>query len=125
MRQITAIAFLVLHLIGNTELHQLMRLPVFFQHYSQHQQIDPDINLIDFIVLHYFKSPSTHSVTHEDQQLPFKNYDCEARTVTFDLPYQTFCESVQEVFNTDIQLPYQSPFILLSFCSTIWQPPRI
>lgn len=123
MRRIGAISFLLLYLAANTEVHQLLRLPVFFTHYSEHKLVNPDISLAEFFVLHYLdrKSPDFKG----DQHLPFKNAKCPEVSLSIALPPEVIPETTLEPFTVSQKVVlFKSPFTTSSFLFTIWQPPR-
>jgi hypothetical protein len=71
MKQTKAIALLLLYLLVNTELHQMLSLPVLFDHYREHKQGNKDISILSFIAMHY-SSETKGSDDQHHKQLPFK-----------------------------------------------------
>ncbi|MEO7989546.1 MAG: hypothetical protein ABI663_08400 [Chryseolinea sp.] len=123
MRKTAAIVFLFIYLSVNTELHQVFRLPVFFQHYFEHRKGNEDITFLNFIMLHY----SGNAVQHDDHdsELPFKSNHCDELLIAIALPPDNFFESVVNDFPVaDNSLVPSSQFISSSFLFSIWQPPR-
>lgn len=125
MRKITPILFLLIYLAAVTELHQFLRLPVFFEHYVEHKLDSPTINLIDFIVGHYFSDESKDADYGRDQQLPFKNATCLEVSISVALPPDDFPETEANVFSLSRNVvTYKSHFNATSSHFSIWQPPR-
>lgn len=102
-----------------------MKLPVLFEHYSEHKQSDPDISFWSFIKLHYFDPIVVDDDYQRDQQLPFRDTDCclltastvcECCSVTVEIskPAELSCEF--QLFK-EVNKPQ-----LISF--DIFQPPR-
>ena len=83
MKRVAAILFLSIMLLSQTELHQILKFPVFVQHYFEHQAEDPNITLSQFIVLHYFSGNPVDDDYARDMQLPFKSNDCLGRSLWF------------------------------------------
>lgn len=123
MKRASAILFLLIYLVANTELHQFLRLPVFFVHYQEHLTENPDISLLDFIVLHYYGADANIPFGH-DSELPFKD-KCPEVSLSIALPPDDISEPQPQVFTTGKKdVMFKSPFILSSFQFAIWQPPR-
>lgn len=123
MRKAGAISFLLIYLVANTELHQFMRLPVFFTHYLEHKQENSHISLLEFVVIHYLdtKTPDYK----RDQQLPFKNAKCPEVSISIALPPEVLPDTTIRSFSMSPRsVTFESPFIASSFLFTIWQPPR-
>lgn len=73
MRKILIIAFLSIHLLGNTEIGQLFRFPQLISHFFQHHRQDPSISFFEFMALHYFGDDGTTADDDIDNKLPFHN----------------------------------------------------
>jgi hypothetical protein len=58
------------------EFHNLLRLPVLFEHFNEHQQHDSNISFWTFIQQHYFKPLVVDADYNKDRQLPFRDTDC-------------------------------------------------
>ena len=124
MRKPIAIVFLFLYLSVNTELHQVFRLPVFFAHYYEHKKENENINIFNFIALHY----SSNAVQHDDhdQELPFKKNHCTAASISFVIPPDGFPEPIIISFPiVKSVVPISQQFNSSSFHLTIWQPPKV
>jgi hypothetical protein len=125
MKKTGAILFLLIYLIANTELHQFLRMPVLFEHYNEHQQDNPAISLVDFLVLHYFNGDKRDGDYARDQQLPFKSDTCPEISFSIAMPPDDFPETTVQVFNlTQARVMFKSSFTISSFHFSIWQPPR-
>lgn len=123
MKRASAILFLWIYLLANTELHQLLRLPVFFVHYQEHRAENPEIGLLEFIVLHYY-GPDANITYGHDSELPFKD-KCPEVSLSIALPPEHIAEPTPQVFVTARKdVMFKSPFIHSSFQFAIWQPPR-
>lgn len=61
--------FLSVHLFTNTELCQLVKLPVLISHYKEHKALYTQITFPAFLTMHYFNGDA-HDNT--DMELPFK-----------------------------------------------------
>ncbi len=126
MKKISAILLLSIYLFSATEIHQLLKLPVIFQHFREHQQEDKRITLLQFLAIHYL-----HGVKKD------KDYDRDMK-----LPFKTSCDSVSSVAPAFVPIavqlyidkpletnPKKKPvtqdrFSLSSYLASIWQPPK-
>ncbi|MBS1490098.1 MAG: hypothetical protein JSS93_06205 [Bacteroidetes bacterium] len=121
MKRVLAIAFLVLYINSNTELHELMRLPVLFEHFSEHKNLAGGISLWNFLVMHYSTNQSHDA---HDSRLPFKDpsHSFTAAvlvlpTLPFSLTYTQFVADVNHD-NCYCETVFSSPL------SEIFQPPK-
>lgn len=56
----------------NTELCQLMKLPVLIEHFREHGNLYKDFSFFSFIRMHYFNGDTKDADYDRDMQLPFK-----------------------------------------------------
>jgi len=125
VKRFIAISFLLLYVFTAPELNQLLKLPMFVEHFIEHKTLDSKVSLIDFLYMHYTDHDIKDNDQDKDMQLPFKSHnDCAA--VSF-LPVLTNHVGInlnlvpvvaeKTVFYTAVN--FQS-----SFLSSIWQPPK-
>jgi hypothetical protein len=74
MRKILSIGLICIHLFGNTELGQLIKLPQLISHYQKHNKENPSVNFIKFLVMHYAGDDGTSADDKDDMQLPCHDY---------------------------------------------------
>lgn len=126
MKKILPIFFLFVYVVASTELHQLIRVPIFVAHYMEHQLANPAISLSDFIVLHYFSGNAKFADYARDEQLPFKNVKCPEVSIAIALPPDDFPQTTAKVFSLSRNIVMRKSFLRSSSCySSIWQPPRM
>lgn len=73
MRNTLLISLLLIHVLGNTELRQLLSMPKILEHYRLHQLMDPREGFINYISEHYGGYDGTEGDDMQDRELPFKN----------------------------------------------------
>ncbi|MFN8289330.1 MAG: hypothetical protein U0U70_03615 [Chitinophagaceae bacterium] len=73
MRKSLVILLIGIHLAGNTEAGQLIRLPQLISHYFQHHQLDNSIGFFEFIAMHYGGDDGTSADDEYDSKLPCHN----------------------------------------------------
>jgi len=64
-----------IHLLGNTEINQVFKLPNLVCHYFEHCQLNPDISFFRFLSMHYGGNDGTHADDEKDNQLPCHNLE--------------------------------------------------
>jgi len=125
MRRVNAIALLLFYLLANTELVEIVRLPILFEHFAEHKQQNKDIRFLDFIVLHYFSSDVKDADYERDQQLPFRGVLGEELSAPFALPVGAFEGPLPRIPDAILKVEmYVSRFHSSLFQFTIWQPPK-
>ena len=129
MKKVLAIFFLSTYLISTTELGQLLKFPMLLEHYFEHKEKNPQISVMEFLVLHY---EGNHLENHphdddydQDQKLPFIMHG-DVLSFCFVYPQPLFFESFHKI---DIResskvVSFDDAFISNQFLSSIWQPPR-
>jgi hypothetical protein len=125
MRKILAIALICIHLIGNTEAGQLLKLPQLLSHFFQHHQLDPSIGFFEFIAMHYGGDDGTKADDDFDNQLPCHSPDQNTINIVYapmvkDIqPVEFSCFQSQE-YNSRLATGTSSKHVQL-----ILQPPRL
>lgn len=123
-RYLTIFCFATI-VVAGTELHQLFKLPVFVQHFYEHQQEDKNISLLRFIIIHYFSGNPKDSDYNRDMQLPFKTTDCSSTITLAALTHPSFTNE-RLVFIVANNYPaLKNNTFPSSHLSDIWQPPKI
>lgn len=73
MKKYASIFLLSLYVFGATDAYQLLKLPVFIQHYITHKQQNPALSIAGFLQIHYNDGLLVVDDDFEqDMQLPFK-----------------------------------------------------
>lgn len=124
--RIIAIWFLALYAMSSPLGAQLMKIPIFIEHYREHQSQAPQISLLEFVQMHYFKKQHDGGDFQRDMQLPFKsispnamNFVCLIRATI--LPVDA---AIQQDL-ASLKFPvFQEQLVSLGNFNTIWQPPR-
>jgi hypothetical protein len=70
MRKILLIILTSVHLLGNTEISQVLKLPNLITHYFEHHRLNPAISFFQFLAMHYGGNDGTHADDEKDNQLP-------------------------------------------------------
>lgn len=86
MRNLLTISLITIHLLGNTELAQVLSFSKLSTHYQQHHKKNSSITVFDFLVMHYAGDDNDNSDTKDDMQLPFKKINIHCYSVTTTKP---------------------------------------
>jgi len=126
VKKITAIFFFTVYVFSTTEAHQLLKLPVIFEHYAEHQQEDMHISFLQFLDMHYLHGSPNDKDYERDMELPFKTADgCICAISPAFVPFIMLAPAAEPV-----EVILQKIFILKdqriqsSYLSNIWQPPK-
>ena len=76
MKRTAGIFLLSIYIFSFAEVHNLVKIPVLFQHFKEHKQEDPSISFWDFIKIHYMDPIVVDDDYQRDQQLPFRDAGC-------------------------------------------------
>ncbi len=126
VKKITALFFFTVYLLSTTEAHQLLKLPVIFEHYSEHKQEDKNITALEFLAIHYLHGSPKDKDYDRDMQLPFKTSDdCISAISPAFVPLQIQQAPLESIeINTEKIFILKDQFILSSYLANIWQPPK-
>lgn len=125
LKKITAILFLLIFLLANTEMGQLLKLPVLVHHYLEHHDDDAGNSFVDFLHKHYAEQKTHPSANNEHEKLPFKSHD-----LGFSQTILSYQPPVEFEFKIDKPIPikeniiYSTAFHSSSALANIWQPPK-
>jgi hypothetical protein len=125
MRKSLAILLISVHLIGNTELGQLFKLPQLVHHYFQHERLNPGLGFFEFIVMHYAGDDGTKADDDFDKQLPCHNSGHNTINIVYspmvkELPAADFNDWPGKEYSDRLQTGTSSKHVLV-----ILQPPRL
>lgn len=126
MKKTIAILFVSLYLFSTTQLSELLKIPIFVEHYIEHRHENAKITLWDFLWLHYANGNIHDADYDRDMQLPFKalTYPVVA-CLSFIIPTPiSFTNPLNNNRVEKQQAFYESPDYISLYLSSIWQPPR-
>lgn len=121
----TAISLLVILLCANTQVGQLLKLPVLIHHYFEHHYDGGGIPFADFLYKHYYDEKSHSSPNNEHERLPFKSHDLgfSQTTLVFQSPVAFDLQTDKPIATKEIT-SYSEGFYSSFISSRIWQPPK-
>lgn len=126
MKRLGGILLVSVYMLSFGEMHNLLRIPVFFEHLQEHYDKDPETTVWGFIKEHYIGPVIVDDDFDRDQQLPFRdadccpiivNYSCECQAARIEIPRL-------ELADTEFQL-YKEQKESLIPAHDFFQPPRL
>ena len=117
---------IIVYLFSATEASQLLKLPLLFSHFVEHQQKQPSMSFGEFLHHHYAAEHKDDGDAATDNKLPFKSHD---HCCSFVFPINIF-HTIQFshlktiVIEKKNMLFSSSANIISAYLSSIWQPPR-
>jgi hypothetical protein len=108
-----------------TELNQFFKLPILFEHFSEHKTENKNITFLQFLKIHYQGNHAPDSDDLKDKRLPFKSHGNSFSTQIFAV-LPAFSEIEIPVFsdnNKSVALQ-KNQFIPTLQLESIWQPPK-
>lgn len=123
MKRSIILLLTALFIFSNTECKQLLKMPLLWEHYTQHHLHNPHISLLQFFV-HHYACQDDHA-DNEDQKLPFKS---GTQSIHVLLPFATAPSDCAVHFfpnedGTALNDAYKAPFSIAAH-DLVWQPPR-
>ena len=118
--------FSVLYIFSATELHEALKIPFLFKHYSEHKNRNNDLSFLDFIKIHYSKEKTVYPDYDDDMKLPYKSDDKNIITTSFISFRKINAEYLflQTRINTN-SFPLGVAFATAGVHDTVWQPPKV
>lgn len=126
MKRAISILFLSIYLCTVTEAHELLKLPVIFQHFIEHQTEDNSITVFQFLKIHYGQDDVQDEDYARDMQLPFKTAgEFFASSVSPFVPLNSiFVLSYPSVLSEKKVKGQHSLSLYSNYQVNIWQPPK-
>jgi hypothetical protein len=127
LKKLIAISFLFVFLSANTELHQLLKLPVLIHHFFEHHKQEPSESFAEFLSEHYITHLDySDKDNHDHDNLPFKTPDCATAHISLAfVNHIQFSVPRPTAFYDKISPIYNGAFYSSAVVSNIWQPPKI
>jgi len=123
MKRVLAYLLMLLVLGETTSLNQLIKVPVLYTHFAEHNEIDPSVDFYTFLEWHYWSDDANDQDNETDMQLPFKKFEHQSLTFLYTfsnkvVPHNLYWPVTKD-FNTDRPQVYFDPAPSLLF-----RPPR-
>jgi hypothetical protein len=124
VKKVIAVMLLLIYLVSTTEAYQLFKIPMLFEHFSEHKKQHPEMTVMSFLKMHY-DHPAKDADYETDQKLPFvRHVNCFSPVFTAQTTINA--ELNREIFNISAPLIiYKNILYKSRVRNTIWQPPRL
>ena len=96
------------------------------EHFTEHREENRNMTLWQFLYVHYAMGDVKDSDYDKDMKLPFKTHDnCVSSFTNVYLPSAKVSIEKPIQFLQKKSFASKGQFLLTSFLSNIWQPPRV
>jgi hypothetical protein len=126
LKKLVPIFILSFYLISTTSLRELVKIPVLFQHFFEHKDLNQEITFFTYLVDHYNDIPHTDNDEARDNELPFKSSSSQnASGLSYAVP-QFYSFHVKTLVRKEVKVnPVYQEGHIPSICQgKIWQPPK-
>jgi len=125
VKKLIAISFVFVFLYANTELHQLLKLPVLVHHYLEHNEGANNAAFADFLYNHYNNEQSNSDNNQNDHRnLPFKTDCANVHTSLAYTGHQQYSFQHTLPVSVKVNVVYNEIIYSSASLSNIWQPPK-
>jgi hypothetical protein len=127
LKKFVSVSLFFVFLSANTELHQLLKLPVLIHHYLAHHQDEEAYSFFHFLSNHYSSNSEHSDKNHQEHDnLPFKKANCPSVLVSLAFINHTLYSIPRPIdFCHKISPIYKGAIYSSSVVKDIWQPPKI
>jgi hypothetical protein len=125
VKKLVLLSLLVVYLNATTELFQLLKLPVLFEHFTEHKALNSSITFLDFLAIHYAGCDKPDADHERDMQLPFKSHDgCSHGNIIAFIPNFSGFILKPNLGETKQLTLKEDMFVSSEPIASIWQPPK-
>lgn len=127
MRKITAILLLIIYLLSTNGVNELLKTGRLVQHFCETNSADRQVNIFQFLVMHYIGDDLNDKDNDQDMQLPFKSNELRISSNTvLPLPYRhiKILETPSKQVSHKILFLRNDILIENNFNVPIWHPPK-
>lgn len=110
--------------MAQTQLQQLLKLPVLVEHFLEHRAETADMSFTEFIVLHYFSGNPVDDDYDRDQQLPFRSNDVVMVSGIVLMPEQLIPDFTPPVYQSEYYSLLSVSHLSSRHSDGVWQPPK-
>ena len=125
MRQILLISIISVHLLGNTEISQVFKLPNLIDHYFEHHRLNTDLSFFEFLAMHYGGDDGTDADNDKDSQLPCHNLHHNSLSVVcFNIAQDVPVLDIVTVYNIEKNRKPLLTFLPQKHGMSLLRPPQ-
>ncbi len=127
LERVISILLIGIYLFCSTELKEIVKLPVLFQHFFEHKALDEQMTFLGYLEHHYSDVPHTDNDADRDNQLPFKTNELFAGSVLSPALALHFAIQIKKAYQLIViqKIRVNNDHInVLAYTENIWQPPK-
>ncbi|WP_345210353.1 hypothetical protein [Mucilaginibacter gynuensis] len=124
MKKVCLYILFILVIADNASLGQLIKLPVLFEHYAEHQQLNGNISVMKFLSMHYWGQDLPDNDDDRDNQLPFKKASMHIHFYFFTPAKQFHVVNAPSFRKITYGLP-QTADLPETCVGSLFKPPRL
>jgi hypothetical protein len=125
LKRFSTILFFSITLLAQTEFHQILKLPSFIEHFTEHKIENSTISIIEFVLMHYFNGNIKDKDYEKDMKLPFKTTECAALAAHIDIiPTHSFTTAQPVLFINKTYPSLTNSKVRFNQSGYIWHPPK-
>ena len=117
------ILMMCLHLLGNTEMYQLLAVPKVFAHFQIHQLMNPDKGFFSFIAEHYMGDDGIVADDSQDHELPFLHVSVQNLVHAVTPPQAVRMQLLPKKILPDLKGPCGTVYTLQGYPGHLFRPP--
>lgn len=127
MIKVISYSLISIVLFATTPLKELAKLPLLIEHFIEHVEANPHLDIVSFLNMHYFNGDPIDEDYEEDMKLPFKTLDFSSSVVFLIIPsfHEAILPYVSKIVTNLTSPNYKNDFSKSAALSSIWQPPKI
>lgn len=125
MKKPILISLLLLHLMGNTELCQLISVPKLIEHYKTHRLWNPHASFASFVYAHYLGSDGIDGDDRQDSELPFLHVYHPTALVSTAPPNVCSAEPVRTTADSKTFKIRDHAHLPPAYVGSLLRPPRM
>ncbi|MFM6924393.1 MAG: hypothetical protein ACKOU7_02750 [Ferruginibacter sp.] len=117
----------VIYLLSSAAAPEFFKLPVLAGHYYNHREENRSLNLVSFLIQHYYYEHGRDKDAEEDNKLPFKSAE-NTSTASFVSLVPPPLTATIHATHLEIKRAlgiYPDPHLPSQYLKSIWQPPRL
>ncbi|HLO82431.1 MAG TPA: hypothetical protein VK166_15815 [Chitinophagaceae bacterium] len=121
-----ALFLLFIYIQPARAVRELFKLPLLVEHYFDHQEESNKMNLVSFLVSHYYTEDGTDYDANEDSKLPFKSSEqiTAGASIAVSPPVSSDILTRPDLSPLRNYLIMDDENIPSDHLDAIWQPPR-
>lgn len=126
-----AFQILLMSSLSNQGLKSLIKMGSFFQHFAHHIICHQEnINIVEFVQLHYSDHEHQKTDHHSHENLPFQNKDHDQQNISSQMPFllprlnNIVASKKMKIVSNSLILRSQQLHSSV-YSGDIWQPPKV